>query len=322
VVVGAANGRLEKLERGAVTEGVHTVRIADARHTRLDADGYGRFTDRRPKEPEMRRIKPIFPVIVMFAVACQTTPPPPPPAPEPSPAPPPAAKKDPLTIGSVTVEKQALGGGDLVANIELGPDNSGTDASYTVKAGERTLSEGTAPLELDADKQATLTIPFTFGADYDALLAYQGNEITEVSLDVTIGGETRTRAFRVRSPLLPRVSILSVHASLEDKKTLAVTYRVEIKNPNPFEVRAGTLTYEALLADKSIAKTDLVIAGKIPGSSNAEYEVPAAATPENCGKDFTSIVNKSSAAWGFRGSLSVQGFSIPVDVSGTLKLSQ
>ena len=87
-------------------------------------------------------------------------------------------------------------------------------------------------------------------------------------------------------------------------------------------MRAGALTYSGTLADKTIANTELPLASKVPASSNMEYEIPAQATPDNCGKEFASIVKQTSLPWGFKGTVSIQGVPIPVDLSGSLKLSQ
>lgn len=254
------------------------------------------------------------------AAACQSAP-----APKPEPveaveAEPPA---DPLAMNEASATKQTLRGTTLVMAGDFGPGHTATSVTWKATALEHEVGSGTAPMTADEEGRFTLELPITWGTTLEELLEFQ-QEAIGVTVELKTDGAPpleRTRTVRIRGPLLPSATVLSVQASREGPAALGLTYLLSIRNPNPYEIRLGTLDYEARLAGRPIGKGSVPLSSKVPASADNMFEIPAMATTESYGKDIGALFRQSLVPWGFGGTLAAGGIEIPIDVVGEMKLS-
>lgn len=266
-------------------------------------------------------MRPTMPALLLLvlAAACRT-------APQQAPvetAPPPAP---PLSIGALVPQTGSLKDASVRLEGLVGPALEGTRSlSWRASWNERTLGEGTAAIHPDGEGRFDASLPLRFGASLEDLQAFQGSEVLEVVLTVSAGdGERRVesqRAVAVRSPRLPEVKMLTVQASRRGSNALGLVYIVAVKNPNPFEVRLGILEYTASLGESAFAKEDLPLAMKIPASGENSFEIPASATVDNVGREFSAMLRRGQFPWSFAGTVTVNGLRIPFELGGEIRLS-
>lgn len=238
-------------------------------------------------------------------------------------APPPKAVEPALAIVALTTETQTIEGLVLKLDGHLGPAATGRELSWSAKAGDREVGQGKLEVAGPGDFSAPLEL--TFGNTMADLAPYQDSEVQQLVVEVSVAtgdtAVTESRSLRVRSPRLPEAKIVHVQSSRPDRAVLEMTFLLSIKNPNPWEIRVGTVTYTVMLADKTLITSDLPLASKVPGSSESTFEVPAAANAQNCGKDIGPMLKKPELPWAFTGGLKVGAVELPIDLKGTVKVT-
>lgn len=265
------------------------------------------------------RIAFVLPLFLL-AAACASGPRP---VPQPHERPETQAPPPSFALTSVTPRSASLMKLVLSAEGEVHVD--ARDLRWTVRHGERVIGEGRETITPDENGAFSLTLPLTLGKTFEQLQPYQGSEAMELVVTAALGeggaALTDSRSVRVRAPQVPQVDVVSVQGTRGGPAELTLTYVVTVRNPNPFEVRAGRLDYTALLDGRPILATDLVLATRVPASGEATWDLPAEANVETWGADLGAALRRTELPWGFRGTLSVDGVSVPFDLSGDLKIS-
>lgn len=237
-----------------------------------------------------------------------------------------AAAPPPFELTDVTAENESLLGLSLMVDGHVEPDVTGRELAWTARSGTRVLGTGTSVVQPDEDGDFSLELPLSYGTDAAAIASFQGGETFDLTLTATLssGGESLVSEVTalVRSPRLPVVDIVSVQASRNVPGALALTYLLQIRNPNAYDVRVGTLVYEAGLGGKVVGAANLPLMTRVPGSTEGMFEIPAVANADNVGKELPAMLRQTELPWGFSGSLKVGGVTVPVDVQGSLKLSR
>jgi hypothetical protein len=266
-------------------------------------------------------LRPWLAVVVVAAAGCQSAPAPRPPVVEA--AEPEAPADEPLVLGEATTKSQTLRGVTLVLQGDFGPDDTASALTWTAKVFEQEVGAGSAAIAPDPDGRFTVELPLKWGSTREELANFQ-QQALEVVVEVKTDGAAplvRTRTVRIRGPLLPTATVVSVQASREGPLALGVTYLLSIRNPNPYEIKVGTLRYEARLSGRPIVKGELPLSAKVPASADNMFEIPAMATTESYGKDIAALLRQTLVPWGFGGTLSAGGIEIPIDVQGEMRLS-
>ena len=260
-------------------------------------------------------------LVALALNGCKTAPPP---APPPPPPPAPVKPAEPaLTLTGLSTASQSLEAVTLNLAGTVGAEATGRTLSLKVTSGETVLASGTAALEKTGTFEVPVTVPF--GRTPAELQPWQGSETQQLVVEASLANGdqavTETRALTVRSPLLPSASIINVQGS-KDKDLLDVTARLKVKNPNPFDLKAGNLHYVFTIWGKTVLEDDVPVAGRLPGSSENEFELPAQANVKTHGKEITKLLKGPEAPWTFKGTFKADGLELPVDLAGTLKLSK
>ena len=230
----------------------------------------------------------------------------------------------PFALTNITADQKSLVAIMLHITGQLGPGVTGNKVALTAKYGETELATDSASFTADSAGSFTVDLPVKLGASAADLAKYQGFETMQILVDGKLEGtpHSGTHAVVVRSPHLPTTKVLSVQASRTEVNTLEVTYWIRISNPNPFEVKVTSMPYTAKVADKVLSKSALPAELKVPPSAENEFQIPTAATPANCGKDFNTMVKKTELPWSFVGTVEIGGVEMAYDLTGQLKLSK
>ena len=250
------------------------------------------------------------------AVACKSTPEP---MPEVRAAPP---RAEPLALVGLDVTEQSLLTATLSLKGKVGPDVAERTLAWRATSGDAALGEGEATLSVAPDGSFTAPVIITFGDSLEALEPYQAKRSVEVVVHASLGGHESSRSRSVRSPLLPVVAIATVRASRNEVKALALTYSETIHNPNPFEVRVSTLSYEAGLGGKTVATGELPLGSKLPPAAESTFDLPAELNAENSGGEFNTMVRQKELEWRFSGVLDARVVKMPFELKGALPIAQ
>ena len=260
-------------------------------------------------------------VAALVVSACKSAP-----EPVPEPKAPPPPKAEPLELTKAQVVEQSLLEATLELSGKVGPVVTDRTLSWSARTGELSLGEGEVEIAPAADGTFTAPVTLTFGEGREDLAPFQDRESIEIVVEGTLGegaqAYTASRSPSVRSPLLPAVTITSVQASRDTPGSLALTYLVTIKNPNPFDVRVSTLEYTAGLGGKTVASGDLPLGSRIPASAESMFELPAQLNAENAGKDFGKMIRQPELEWTFSGQLNARKVKVPFDLKGMLPLAK
>ena len=227
-----------------------------------------------------------------------------------------------LSIDAASVVSQSLRGHALRVSATV-TDPSPVSIRLLEGEGspeERTLASETA---IPADGKVSTTLPVAFGNDAGSLRPYQERTTVPLLVELRQGERRETRAVVVRAPRWPVAKVVNVQASSPEPGLLEMTLRLVLANPDPWDVRVGTLRAAATIGGKPLDPVEFTIAAKVPASSEGEYELPVALTAAQAGgaKALTALLKKGELAWTVVGTLDADGIALPVELSGAVKVS-
>lgn len=233
-----------------------------------------------------------------------------------------ADEQRPLKLTGANVTEQSLLKATLLVTGQVRGDVTERSLHWEANAGDKVLGEGEVTIQPSANGDFSAPLVLTFGKSLEDLAPYQSEKSFEVVVTTTLGDFTASRSRSVRSPLLPVVSVATVRASRSGSRAVALTYLVMVHNPNPFEVRAGNLSYTAYLADKTVGKDEFPLGSTLPASAQSEFEVAAEFNNENSDGTFNALLREDELEWRFSGSIDARSLQIPFELDGTLHLSK
>lgn len=267
-----------------------------------------------------RVIRPFAALLALaFALSCRS-------APTPAPAPVAVSPAEaPLLLESLTVTGQSLEGVSLLLAGRVGAEMKARELTWKASIDGREAGGGTAALT----GAGPFSVPVTasYGASAADLAAFEGSPTAHVTVEASIveGGETLTlsRGLEIVSPRPLEARIVTVQANKPHKDVIEMTFLLEIRNPNAFEVPVGTVHYGVTLGGRPVMESDLPPASaKVPGSSESQFELPVAASAQNVGKEIGRLWKQSELDWGFQGTLQSGALAWPFKLSGSLKVSK
>ncbi len=225
-----------------------------------------------------------------------------------------------LAVVSATVQTQGLRGPVL----RLEGTASGA-VTWRVLEGKGTASERVlaTAAETSSGGRVVTSVPVVFGEDAEALRPYQDRATVPLVVELREGDRVETRAVGVRSPRWPTAKVMNVQASSPEPGRLEMTLRLVLANPDPWDVRVGTLRGSATIGGRALDPVELTVAGRIPASAEVEYELPVALTAAQAGgpKALAALLRKGELAWSVTGSFDADGLAVPVELSGAVKVT-
>jgi LEA14-like dessication related protein len=266
---------------------------------------------------------------LLLAAGCASAPPPKPPAPPPELGPAELAASQGLTEFKLTLTtsiKPAEAAQLVGAHVEMVVDGnvlkiSDLDLATPLPAGETTpvtLSEGgryvaTAD-ELKAFSERGGSMPAALRGE---LLVRMGPTVHKLPF---------ARARDIRVPRLPKVKAKDAEGGKHADDEVQLVLYFQVENPNPFPLQVSSLQYTATLFGKKM--TERTEGGeKLGPSATDTFEMRFAMDKSTWGtdakdvKDLKAKIKAGALPWAVQGALAGELFEVPIQLSGTLKLS-
>ncbi|MBM4381493.1 MAG: LEA type 2 family protein [Deltaproteobacteria bacterium] len=261
--------------------------------------------------------------VLALAAACASAPPPKPPPPVPELGPVELSSSQGLTDFKLSLQtslKPAEAAHLLGARVEMVVD--GNVVKATDVALDKALPAGEAtPVELTESGRYVNTAEelTAFNAQGGSLKAALRGEFTVRHGEVTQKVEF-ARARDIRVPRLPKVKAKDAEGGKHSDEEVQVVLYFQVENPNPFPLQVSKLSYTATMLGKQMAERSEG-GEKIAASSTDTFEVRFPFDASTWGKDVKAKIKAGTLPWTLNGKLEGELFSVPFELSGTLKLS-
>jgi LEA14-like dessication related protein len=151
------------------------------------------------------------------------------------------------------------------------------------------------------------------------LLALRG------TLTVRSGQDVETLPFAasrsVRVPRLPELVLESLDAARYSATEVGLTFRVGVKNPNPFPLRVDLLNYELLVNGKSLGTGQLAKGDSVEASASGVYPLEASVSPATWGTEVKQLIAKNVLSYTLKGELTGPLLKLPYSLEGNVRLN-
>lgn len=240
-----------------------------------------------------------------------------------------------LWLGCASTQERPVSPPTLVLQEATVPTQSLTEATVQYSGQVESSGPGVlekADYELVSDGQvvktgtATLNVPLTPGQptsfsfqersayvrsaeDLKALSDRGGTLLLALrgTLTVRSGQQVETLPFAAsraaRVPRLPEVVMESLDAARYSPTEVNLTFRLGVKNPNPFPLRLDQLTYTLKVADKQLEEGTLTKADTVDASATGVYPLEASVSAATWGPDVKGVISKGLLHYDITGEL-------------------
>ncbi|XXF79352.1 LEA type 2 family protein [Myxococcaceae bacterium GXIMD 01537] len=206
-------------------------------------------------------------------------------------------------------------------------------ADYELVSEGRVLKTGTAALGVALQAGAPADFSFEERATYvsgpedlQALSARGGNLLVALrgTLTVRTGERLATVPFaasrEVRVPRLPEVVLHSLDAGRYSDEEVNLILRVGVRNPNPFPVRLGALSWALSVGGRAFGEGTLASAATLGASALGEYPLEVSVTRDTWGPGVKALLARGSLPWRLSGELAGPLMRVPYHLDGDVKL--
>ncbi|WP_224370213.1 LEA type 2 family protein [Hyalangium versicolor] len=241
-----------------------------------------------------------------------------------------------LTLQETTVPHQALTDATVryAGQVESPVPGVIEKADYELVSDGQVVKTGTASLNVPVAANQPTSFSFEERAPYvrgpedlktlserggSMLLALRG------TLTVRSGQNVETLPFAasrsVRVPRLPEVVMDSMDAARYSATEVNLTFRVGVKNPNPFPLRVDQLNYELVVNGKSLGTGQLAKADTVDASAAGVYPLEASVSPATWGPEVKQLIAKNVLTYTLKGELAGPLLKVPYSLEGTVRLN-
>jgi LEA14-like dessication related protein len=207
-------------------------------------------------------------------------------------------------------------------------------ADYELVSEGQVVKTGTATLNVPLTAHQATSFSFQERAPYvrspedlKALSQKGGTMLLALrgTLTVRSGQEVETLPFAasrsVRVPRLPQVVLESLDAARYSSSEVNLTYRVGVRNPNPFPLRMDQLGYTLLVGGKPLGEGTLAKADTVEASATSVYPLEASVSPSTWGSDVKALISKGVLPYTLKGELTGPLLKVPYSLDGNVKLN-
>ncbi len=204
---------------------------------------------------------------------------------------------------------------------------------YTLSARGEKVREGTVdlPLIVPPSERASIEVPVAveyslaieehrqiFGGDAVPLVfngivrgSYDGEEV-ELPLD---------RAGRMRAPRLPKVSLDIPDGARRSPTEVHATFRLQVKNDNPFQVRIGALDYVLEVEDNELRQSRVGVSQRVPASGAYIFSIEQDLTSNNVPELEARMRDDNVIDYRLFGELRLGDLVVPFDETGEIRFA-
>lgn len=261
---------------------------------------------------------------VLFAAACKT-------APETVPEGPKAtiASQDIALEQGITDFKVTLTG-----TVQSAAAARIDKADYELVIEGKVVKTGTVDVGVDVPAGGTGTFKvdgsgkFVSSAEELKAMSEKGGSLLAAlrgKLHVKVDGREQlvdfARSKEVRVPRLPRVKMNDAEGARFSDEEVNIVFYLGVENPNPFPIRISGIQYVATVADKQMSDGKIGGGEFVSPSSTGVFEIQIAFTKETYGDQVKPKVKTGSLTYNVKGAATGELYSVPFDLSGTMKLN-
>jgi hypothetical protein len=124
---------------------------------------------------------------------------------------------------------------------------------------------------------------------------------------------------RISVPRSPRFRAESLRLRKASPREVTLELRLDVENPNPFDLPPGRIGCGLLLSGKEVVRADLVFPAPIAGGSTASAVVPIRISPTKAGKAAARLlIPFTSLDASLKGEAVFGGVPVPLDLSTSI----
>jgi LEA14-like dessication related protein len=129
------------------------------------------------------------------------------------------------------------------------------------------------------------------------------------------------KAREVRLPQSPSVVMNQVDFARYSSDEAGGTFYVGVKNPNPFAIHLGSLTWAATIHGKPVGEGELGKGEQVAPASTGVFEVQLSVNQETYGTDVDKLIKTQTLPYELKGELVARMFKTPYELKGNIKLN-
>jgi LEA14-like dessication related protein len=207
-------------------------------------------------------------------------------------------------------------------------------ADFELVSDGQVVKTGSAPLNVPLTPNQPASFYFEQRAPYvrgpedlKALSERGGTMLLALrgTLTVRSGQQVESLPFAasrsVRVPHLPEVVLESLDAARYSATEVGLTFRVAVKNPNPFSLRLDQLTYALEVNGKQLSEGQLAKADTVEASASGVYPLEATVSPATWGSEVKALIAKNVLTYSLKGELTGPLLKVPYSLESTVRLN-
>jgi LEA14-like dessication related protein len=258
---------------------------------------------------------------------------------KPRPLPPAPIPVVPPLVALEAASVQGLGfeGADLAFRVRIENPNptplSAVRVEYGLDLAQRRAAQGALPAALaipaaDAAGPGTGSVLLPVQLRYAAVPGVAAVLVAAREADYALGGAVvfLTPAGELRVPIAasgrlavprsPRFRVENVRMTKTSPREVALELRLDVENPNAFDLPPGRIGCGLLLSDKEVVRADLVFPAPIAGGSTASAVVPIKISVIRAGKAAARLlIPFTSLDASLKGEAVFGGVPVPLELS-------
>jgi hypothetical protein len=251
---------------------------------------------------------------------------------------PPARPSGPavLTSQETLVASQDLTEATVRYRAQVASPSSGVveRADYELVADGKVVKTGSARLDVRLEPGVPADISFEERATYVqsaedlTRLSGQGGTLLLAlrgTLVVRSGEQEEKLPFAAsraaRMPRLPEVVMAELDGARYSAEEVQLNLRLGVRNPNPFPLKLGGLTFQVAIAGKTLDTGTLAQSDTVDASATGTYPVEIAVTQETFGPGVKPLISKGVLPYGVTGELTGPLMRVPYSLTGEVKLN-
>ncbi len=196
-------------------------------------------------------------------------------------------------------------------------------AHLAITLGGKSVAAVDLPLLVTVAPAATVSLTLPANVSFGAAQAGEADTVLPAMATAAIKFDDDsvleiTTEGGLRTPKLPIVTMSHIEAYSSDKG-VALTFYLEIKNPNGFDLRTKGLHFKADVDFRTVAEGDSAVNDRLKAGTRSVYEISAPLTADTYGKDLPAGV-RLGMKYKITGTLDMGVVAIPVVLEGDVPL--
>ena len=211
---------------------------------------------------------------------------------------------------------------------------TGKSATYELVVDGKVMASGTSPLSVSCSPDA----PGAFAVEHKGKYVANADELKAMdakggSLLVALRGKATfngpsgdvsidfAHSREMRVPRLPHAVFQEVEAGRSAEDEAVITFRVGVRNPNPFEVVVTAIDYNVTVAGKKVAEGTIGKGERVTPASTGVFDLEAKVSAETHGDaEVRKLIKSRVLPYVITGQMKADLFAEPFEFKGNINL--